>query len=150
MYRRLLLLLACWTSAAAAPPYERPAGYAEFREPMIVAGYRALFTCSAHFFAGRPLEDILEVELVDTQEFSFPPPVIDRRRQLVSAGDGRGGVMTAAFRDSMGCTLLPPQWSIADAARLPYVAYPPAPDQRDRPFPAGDLVSLVCTPKPGR
>ena len=44
--------------AFAAPPYERPAGIADDKEPLIAAGYRALFTCSAHFFAGRPLDDI--------------------------------------------------------------------------------------------
>ena len=37
--------------AFAAPPYERPAGIADDKEPLIAAGYRALFTCSAHFFA---------------------------------------------------------------------------------------------------
>jgi hypothetical protein len=51
----------------AAPPYQRPAGIADDKEPLIAAGYRALFTCSAHFVAGRPLDDIKAVELVDVQ-----------------------------------------------------------------------------------
>jgi CubicO group peptidase (beta-lactamase class C family) len=126
----------------AAPPYERPAGVAEAEEPLIVAGYRALFTCSAHFFAGRPLADILEVELVDTQPFGFPDPVIDRRLQLVSAEDRDGNRQIAVFRDSMGCTLLPPHHGTADSARLPYVAYEAAPAQENRPFPDGDGVEI--------
>jgi hypothetical protein len=49
------------------PPFRRPAGSADDSEPLIVTGYRALFTCSAHFFAGRPLDDIKKVELVDVR-----------------------------------------------------------------------------------
>ncbi|MDH3588502.1 MAG: hypothetical protein OEQ74_03790, partial [Gammaproteobacteria bacterium] len=69
----LTLTLALWLSLAdaAAPPLTRPAGIAEADEPHIVAGYRALFTCSAHFFAGRPLEDIKKVELVDVEPFGY-------------------------------------------------------------------------------
>lgn len=146
MIRRIALLLAASlvpaTLPAEQPPYERPAGFAGFEESLIAAGYRALFTCSAHFFAGRPLADILEAELVDTTALDLPAPVIDTQRQLVTAADGEGGVMTAVFRDSMGCTLLPPHWSIADVPRLPYVPYPPSPDQASQPFPAGDRVEL--------
>jgi hypothetical protein len=54
----VLLLLSAAALVAAEAPYKRPAGIADLSEPLIVAGYRALFTCSAHFFAGRPLEDI--------------------------------------------------------------------------------------------
>ncbi|HZP86851.1 MAG TPA: serine hydrolase, partial [Burkholderiales bacterium] len=48
----------------------------------------------------------------------------------------------AAYRDTMGCSVLPPQWSIADVSRLPYVAFAPAPDMSAVPFPAGDRVDL--------
>jgi len=48
----LAMLIAA--AAQAGPYYQRPAGVAEADEPLIVAGYRALFTCSAYFFAGRP------------------------------------------------------------------------------------------------
>lgn len=122
--------------------FQRPAGVASDDEPLIVAGMRALFTCSAHFFAGRPLDDILKIELVDTIDFGFPDPVIDVRRQWVTAATPDGHTQTAVFRDSMGCTLLPPHWRQADAARLPYVPYPSAQAASDRPFPAGDGVDL--------
>jgi CubicO group peptidase (beta-lactamase class C family) len=136
----LLFLLAA--SAAAAPPYQRPAGIAAEEEPLIVAGYRALFTCSAHFHAGRPLADILQVELVDTLPFGFPEPAIDETKKVVTAADSDGNVRIAAWRDSMGCTLLPPHWDLADVARLPYVAYPDAPDVANVLFPDGDKVAL--------
>ena len=73
--------------AVASQPYQMPAGAADHEAPDIVAGYRAIFTCSAHFFAGRPLKDILKVELVDVQGKGFPDPVIDEKRQLVFASD---------------------------------------------------------------
>jgi CubicO group peptidase (beta-lactamase class C family) len=124
-------------------PYQRPAGIAGDDEPLIVAGYRALFTCSAHFFAGRPLADIRKVELVDAEGFGYPDPVIDAQRYIVSAADHSGEIVrVAAFRDSMGCTLLPPHWSIGDVPQLPYVSYPPPPDVSELAFPAGDLVVL--------
>ncbi|MBI1395700.1 MAG: serine hydrolase [Betaproteobacteria bacterium] len=144
---RLRLLCAVLTlasvSAFATPPYERPAGIAGDREPLIVAGYRALFTCSAHFFAGRPLDDIRRVELVDVEGLGYPPPAIDERTRTVTATDTSGQIVRiAAFRDTMGCTLLPPQWSRRDIPKLPYVAYPPAPDLSGRPFPEGERVDL--------
>lgn len=141
----LLLILSCWLALAhgGVAPLQRVAGIAEPDEPIIVAGYRALFTCSAYFFAGRPLADIRKVELVDVEAFGYPEPVIDERRQLVRAATPDGTIeMIAAFRDSMGCTLLPAHWDENDVPRLPYVAYPPAPDQRRIAFPQGDRVRL--------
>ncbi|MEX2123690.1 MAG: serine hydrolase [Woeseia sp.] len=129
-------------AAHGAATYERPGGVADADEPLIVAGYRALFTCSAHFFAGRPFADIEKVELIDTAKHTFPDPVIDETRQLVAASDNDGTTQIAVYRDSMGCTLLPPHWDIGSAARLPYVPYPDAPDVADLAFPAGDKVAL--------
>ena len=139
----LVLGFAALASAYAGVPYQRPAGIADDKEPLIMAGYRALFTCSAHFFAGRPLDDIKKVELVDTQGFGYPDPVIDEYRRLVTAADVSGQIVqVAAFRDTMGCTLLPPQWKVGDIPRLPYVQYAAAPDVKDLAFPAGDRVVL--------
>lgn len=138
-----VVLLLSSITAVAAPAYQRPAGIADEREPLIAAGYRALFTCSAHFFAGRPLDDIKKVELVDVEGFGYPDPVIDERRRTVTATDISGRIVRiAAFRDSMGCTVLPPHWRASDIGRLPYVAYPPAPDVSGLTFPAGDRVEL--------
>ena len=139
----VVLVFAALASALGAVPYQRPAGIADDKEPLIVAGYRALFTCSAHFFAGRPLEDIKKVELVDTEGLGYPDPVIDESRRLVTAKDISGQIVrVAAFRDTMGCAVLPPPWQIGDVPRLPYVQYAAPPDVRDLPFPAGDRVVL--------
>jgi CubicO group peptidase (beta-lactamase class C family) len=138
---RTTILLA--GTAHSGPPYERPAGIADAEEPLIVAGYRALFTCSAYFFARRPLADIEQVELADTLKAGLPRPAIDAARQLVIASDGAGNRQIAAYRDAMGCTLLPPHWGLDDVPRLPYVAYAQAPDVSDLEFPEGDRVELA-------
>lgn len=140
----ILAALALLFSGAlqADPPYQRPAGVADADEALIVAGYRALFTCSAHFFAGRPLSEIVEVELVDTRKHGFPEPRIDVDRQIVMAEDADGNRMVAAFRDTMGCTVLPPHQAMADVADLPYVAHRPLPRDGAQAFPDGDRVEL--------
>jgi CubicO group peptidase (beta-lactamase class C family) len=139
----VVVLAAVVSSVDAAVLYQRPAGIADELEPLIVAGYRALFTCSAHFFAGRPLEDIKKVELVDVAGLGYPDPIIDEQHRLVTAADISGQIVRiAAFRDAMGCTVLPPEWRMSDVPRLPYVEYAPPPDVSKMPFPAGDRVEL--------
>jgi CubicO group peptidase (beta-lactamase class C family) len=151
-----ILLLAIVLSSTLAPvfaavPYQRPAGFAEDKEPLIVAGYRALFTCSAHFFAGRPLDDIKKVELVDVEGLGYPDPVIDERRWMVTAADASGEIVRiAVFRETMGCTVMPPHWQMGDVPRLPYVPYPLPPNVGEVPFPAGDRVELPADGVDGR
>ena len=123
--------------------YYRPAGAESL--PVVAGGYRALFTCSAHFHAGRDLADILAVELVDTQDLNLPPPHIDRRRQLVRAQGPDGATAIAVYRAGSGCTLLPPDMPEAMAARLPTVQLAAPPDLSDVDFPHGDRV-LVPEP----
>jgi CubicO group peptidase (beta-lactamase class C family) len=140
---QLVVVSSLFAPVFGAPPYQRPGGIADDKEPLIVAGYRALFTCSAHFFAGRPLDDIKKVELVDVEGLGYPDPVIDEQRRLVTATDVSGQIVRiAAFRDTMGCSVLPPDWQISDVPRLPYVEYPPPPELGNLPFPAGDRVKL--------
>jgi len=145
MKSRLLFLVSLLAAVPsfAVQPYQQPAGVAGLMDPLIVAGYRALFTCSAHFFAGRPLSDIAKVELEEMSRLGYPDPVIDEKRRLVAAADVSGKfVRVAAFRESMGCTILPPHWSAADVPRLPDVQYARPPEVSGIPFPRGDKVDL--------
>ena len=145
--RGTLAALALFMSvtAGAEVPYRLPGGAADAAAPFIAAGFRALFTCSAHFAMGRSLDDIVRVELADTAPLELPAPEIDVARRLVRAADGEGHLRVAAFRDTMGCTLLPPHWREADLARLPYVARPLPEPREDVDFPAGDRAD----PRPG-
>jgi len=138
----VLLLSVSWASGEPVARYSRPAGAAVLSEPFIAAGFRALFTCSAHFHAGRPLDDIIRVELADTASLNLPVPLIDRDRGLVQAADLAGNLRTAVYRRSMGCTLLGPHQHTEDIARLAYVEFPPPRDLDRVAFPEGNLVVL--------
>jgi hypothetical protein len=100
-----------FATALAAPPYRQPAVIADLKEPLIVAGYRALFTCSAHFLQaadGGHQED----RAGRCRKSGLSDPVIDEQRKIVTASDPSGKIIRiAAFRDTMGCTILPPQWN---------------------------------------
>lgn len=134
----LTLLLASPLLAAQQSPYQLPGGAADYSDPYIAAGFRALFTCSAHFLMHRELADIERVELADTRALGLPSPGIDAERGLVRAADGKGRSVIAAFRDSMGCTVLPPHWSTGDVPRLPYVQRALPRHDVDTPYPFGD------------
>ncbi len=120
--------------------FQRPSGAGDLTDPFIAAGYRALFTCSAHFHSGRPLADIERVELADTAALNLPRPVIDPQRGVVQAADDAGNLRTAIYRQAMGCTLLSPDQNLQDSVSLPYVEFAPAPELSDVSFPDGDLV----------
>lgn len=130
------------------PPshYQLPAGVAEYDDPYIAAGFRALFTCSAHFIMARQLQDILTVELADTTELQLPEPVIDPVNGLVRAGDGSGRAVTAVHRKAMGCTVLPPDWSENEIPFLPNVRIDRSGGDRDKLFPDSQPLKTSLTP----
>lgn len=125
--------------------YQLPAGVAEYADPYIAAGFRALFTCSAHFIMQRPLPDILTVELADTTALELPEPVIDESRKLVQAGDGTGRQVTAAYRESLGCTVLPPDWTVAEIPFLPSVHIDRSAGDEDELFPGPEPLQTALS-----
>ncbi|MEM8769440.1 MAG: serine hydrolase, partial [Pseudomonadota bacterium] len=133
------------STALTTAPYALPGGAAAYEDPYIAAGFRALFTCSAHFLMGRPLEDLAAVELKDTGRLELPAPVIDNQRGLVSAEDGRGNRVTVAYRESLGCTVIPPHWQQGDIARLPALTLARFANDPDVAYPLGDFIE---TPAP--
>jgi CubicO group peptidase (beta-lactamase class C family) len=150
--KRLVLIPALFlstivtSSAVAGEIYRQPAGIADLKSPFIAAGYNALFSCSAHFIAGRPLEDIKRVELADTRSLNLADPVINESLFTVMVKLEDGPTRIAAFREGMGCTLLPPHWTAADIPKLPFVQYAKKPDTTNIPWPMGDSY-VVREPK---
>lgn len=133
----IVLLIVTTTAAIAAADvtgsrYQQPVGAADYDDPFIAAGFRALFTCSAYFHGKRKLSDILEIELRDTAALGLPTPVIDADRALVLASDGSANQRIAAWRESLGCTLLPPDVGLSGVAHLPTI-YRNPPDARPLP-----------------
>ena len=110
MKHKLLTALAACAVAAAATPgaAEDPAHLS------LVAGYKASFTCSAYFNAGRTLEAIAGDELnriyPDYREAfaTLPEAVVDERRKTVSVAYREGfPPRIAAWRPHLGCAQLP-------------------------------------------
>ncbi|MCZ6503952.1 MAG: serine hydrolase [Gammaproteobacteria bacterium] len=134
----ILLILSLCAVLSTAEIYRQPAGIASMDSPFIAAGYNALFTCSAHFIARRPLADIKKVELADTVAMNLPDPIIDEARHLVTVHHAEDMNRIAVFRKGMGCTLLPSHWQTTDIPRLPYVEYADPPDTDHIPWPMGD------------
>src|SRR5690606_13857188 len=81
----------------------------------LVAGYKALFTCSATFLAGRTLEQIERNQLdgiyrdYESVMDALPAPAIDRQRKEVRVRwSDAMPPRVARFNPPLGCVLLPP------------------------------------------
>lgn len=92
----------------------------------LVAGYKAAFTCSAHFNAGRSLEQIAGDELhriyPDYREAfaALPDAVIDKDKKTVSVKFADGAPpRIAKWRPHLGCAQLPSGAGAELAAQLP-------------------------------
>jgi CubicO group peptidase (beta-lactamase class C family) len=127
------------TLAQETPPPPPP--------PSLVAGYKALFTCSGTFVAGRSLEQITRNEFVGIYSgyekaiAALPTPQIDRDKGTVSLTyDEKMPPRIARYREPLGCSLLPP--GASDAAAVPTVEVSKKPDDLvDVPWPQGDYVA---------
>ncbi|WP_428407891.1 serine hydrolase domain-containing protein [Hyphococcus sp.] len=106
-------------------------GAAHAQEPdpahlSLVAGYKAAFTCSAHFNAGRTVEEIDGDELhriyPDYREAmtALPDAVIDEKKKTVTVSY-EGGKRMAAWRPYLGCAQLPSGDGDGSISKLPYV-----------------------------
>jgi CubicO group peptidase (beta-lactamase class C family) len=112
--------------------------------PELAAGFRAGFTCSAVFHAGRTLEQVQVDELGGIAQFDgMPDPVIDYATKSVTASYAPDKPpRLAVFRAGLGTILLPPGATLADAASISKVDMPmPTGDAAAIPWPNGDLIS---------
>ncbi len=105
------------------------AAFAQTPDPAhlsLVAGYKAAFTCSAHFNAGRSVEEIAGDELhriypgYREAMATMPDAVIDEDAKTVSVSY-EGGVRIAAWRPYLGCTQLPTMASVDVVDDLPKI-----------------------------
>ncbi|MEM9495288.1 MAG: serine hydrolase [Pseudomonadota bacterium] len=94
----------------------------------IAAGYKAAFTCSAHFNAGRSLDQIAGDELnriyPDYRDAlaSLPDAVVDEKKKRVSVIYADGAPpRIAQWRDKLGCAQLPTGADARAAKHLPTV-----------------------------
>ena len=150
---KLLTLATAWAALAltmASPAVAQQADnydYWRFNREMIRYGQQAVFMCNGLFTSNRTLEQVFEQELA-----FLPQPVgtarggdytVDHDRQAVTIG-APGGTpqMRAAFREGIGCIILPPDQTLEEIGQLPILDMaPPAGDPATIPWPDGDLLA---------
>lgn len=96
----------------------------------LVAGYKAAFVCSAHFNAGRTLDQIEGDELnriyPDYREAmaSLPDPVIDEDRKTVTVSfSDHAPPRLALWRPFLGCVQAPAMGGLSAVENLPRVSF---------------------------
>ena len=123
---RASTLLAALISGIAATAQDTPTHH----QLSLAAGYKAAFTCSATFNAGRTLDQITSGELAriypDYRETlaSLPDAVIDAEAKTVSVAFAEDlPPRIAAWRPHLGCAQLPPGADADMAALLPRLRF---------------------------
>lgn len=131
------LLIALVFSALPARAADEPA--------YVVAGYKALFTCSSTFLAHRTPEQIKEYEFTGIYSgyapvmAKLPPAQVDMKANTVSvAYDDAQPPRIAKLNGLLGCALLPPTAPASMA--LPSVNLKPLPDRANAAWPMGDAL----------
>lgn len=125
------------------------AAQAQQLSPELYAGFKAGFTCSAVFHAGRELNQIKQDELGGLgQPDSLPDPVIDRDTKSVSCAYAQDKPpRIAVFIDGLGTVLLAPGATIGNARDLPRAPILAQGDDAAKiPWPMGDLVPDAPAP----
>lgn len=116
------------------------------QKAMIQRGVQAVLMCNGLFTSHRTLEQVFAQELayltdpIGTAEGG--EYLVDRERRAVAVGaEGPVPVMRAAFREGIGCVVLPPDQTFDDIAWLPELTLAPPPgDAREIAWPMGDRV----------
>ena len=137
---------------AAVAQQERSYDYWQHQREMIKRGQQAVFMCNGLFTSKRTIEQVYERELA-----FFPDPIgtpeggdyhVAWDEQGVEVGAaGQVPTMRAVFREGIGCIILPPDQTLADADRLPELTLPYPPGNPSQiPWPDGDLVEDKALP----
>ena len=136
----------------AVAQQEETYDYWQHQRDMVRRGQQAIFMCNGLFTSNRSLEQVFEQELaffrepIGTSEGGDYEVYWDRRAVDIGA-PGAVPVMRAAFREGIGCVILPPDQSLEDIDRLPELTlpYPPG-DPAQITWPDGDLIENTGLP----
>ncbi|HAJ74892.1 MAG TPA: serine hydrolase [Gammaproteobacteria bacterium] len=144
----ILLLLPVSVLAQQEENYD----YWQHQREMVKRGQQAIFMCNGLFTSNRTLEQVFDKELAFLREPIGTPQggdyKVDRNRRAVEIGaSGAVPVMRAAFREGIGCVILPPDQDLDDIDRLPELTLPYPPGDAARiPWPNGDLLDNTALP----
>ncbi len=158
-----MLYLTPLSPTSVAAQQEASYDYWAPQREMIRRGQQAILSCNGLFTSHRTVDQVWRQELA-----FLPDPVgqlmpardgegwtvrgeveIDRDRRAVRIGDPEDDVpaMRAAFREGIGCVILPPDQDFGDIGALPEIVLPSPPgDPAEMAWPDGDLVDEVTVP----
>ncbi len=124
--RTALLAGVVLASVSGTPALAREGGDTDAMETALAAGYKATFTCSALFNAGRDLDTVSANELTRIYPTyrerlaGLPDAEVDRGRKIVTVAWSEDlPPRVAAWRPVFGCSQLPIAARVGMAARLP-------------------------------
>ena len=148
----LLSTLPLLLSSHVFAQQEQSYDYWQHQRAMVQRGQQAVLMCNGLFTGNRTLEQVFAQELaffrvpIGTAEDGDYDVHWNLRAVEVGAA-GAVPVMRAAFRQGIGCVVLPPDQTLADIDNLPELTLPlPPVDPARIPWPNGDLLSNTGLP----
>ena len=148
----ITLLSAALLNTPALAQQDETYDYWQHQREMVRRGQQAIFMCNGLFTSNRSLEQVYEKELallpepVGTPEGGDYTVLWDLRAVEIGKA-GAVPTMRAAFREGIGCIILPPDQDLADIDRLPELTLPLPPGDASRiPWPDGDLIETTGLP----
>ena len=144
----LLLALAVTGRAQQTADYD----YFDANRTMIRNGVQAVLMCNGLFTSKRSLEQVFDQEVAYLRDpvgsAAGGGYIVDREHRAVAVGGGNDGpTIHAAFREGIGCIVMPPDQGIDDIEALPELTLPyPDFDPASTPWPDGDLLPQTAVP----
>ena len=146
MENTLFLLFLIFSFSTLFAQQQETYDYFRANRDMIQHGVQAILTCNGVFTSERTLEQVYDQELKYLKQPLGTPKggdyKIDWERKTVAIGvPGGTPTMRAAFREGIGCVMLPPDQTFEDIDQLPIQTLAPLKgDPANIPWPDGDLI----------
>lgn len=148
MNKRLVLPLALLITGVSQAQQTGGFDYFSANRTLIRNGVQAVLMCNGLFTSGRTLEQVFRQELAYLSNPVGTPDggeyVINRERKAVAIGGPETGpVISAAFREGIGCVVMAPGQGFDDIDSLPILELPyPDVDPASTPWPDGDVIEV--------
>lgn len=145
--KRAFLLTAFLLPTLAQAQQQESYDYWRFNRDMIQQGVQAILQCNGLFTSNRTIEQVFDDELKYLRQPTGTARggdySVDYDRKAVTIG-AAGGIppMRAAFREGIGCVILPPDQGYVDIDNLPELTLPyPEMHAATTAWPMGDVVN---------
>ncbi|SVC75262.1 uncharacterized protein METZ01_LOCUS328116, partial [marine metagenome] len=154
---KLLPALILLSFVPAAAQQHENYDYFSANRQLVRNGVQAVLMCNGLFTSNRSLQEVFHYELAYLKSERFGGAVgtidggdwlIDHTLKAVAIGGANSGpVIRAAFREGIGCVVMPPDQTFEDINKLPQLTLPyPDDDPEEVAWPNGDLIPEKALP----